>query len=65
MFQKLKKLLERPFIRGYGSVLNCFGNSYKKPSDFILSKSDTEALASDWKSIGADFKSVLKSAPKV
>lgn len=53
--------LNNDFFRGLGSVMSLAGNSFsnKKIAKKILGRSDSEALASDWNSIGNDLSGAL------
>ena len=43
------------FFDGVASVFDITGSLYSKKVDEILSRSDTDALRSDWEAIGKDF----------
>ena len=45
----------RAFLDGAASVLDLVGTLYSNRMNEILSRSDTDALRSDWEAIGKDF----------
>lgn len=55
---KFKKFLSALF--GAGSIFNINGN-YNTNNIYTPYKSDSEALASDWKNVMGDFKRIIKS----
>lgn len=51
--------LDNPILLGVGSTLNVTGNFYS--FEKYLSKSDEDAIASDWQEVGMDFWDILSS----
>jgi len=49
----------RDFFKGIGSLFDLSGGLHNPNVHSILNRTNQEALASDWKSIGEDFKAVF------
>lgn len=45
----------RAFLDGMASAFDITGSFYSKKTNEILSRSDADALRSDWEAIGKDF----------
>ena len=52
------------FITGLGSVFNIYGNYYKSGNAQFSSKTDQEALKSDWDCTGEDIFNAVKRHSK-
>lgn len=47
------------FLRGFGSVLDLGGTSFRSQPTFRRRESDGAALKSDWEAIGRDFRKAM------
>jgi hypothetical protein len=58
----LGQSLNTDFFRGLGSVMSLAGDSFsnEKIAKKVLGRSDSEALTSDWNSIGNDLSGALR-----
>jgi hypothetical protein len=54
----------RAFLDGAASVLDLMGTLYSSRMDEILSRSDSDALRSDWEAVGKDFLILEKPEEK-
>ena len=62
MWKMLKKLLpSKHFLKGMGSVFDLSGSCYSEDIQRILNRTDAEAIASDWESVGNSFRKVLRN----
>lgn len=52
----LKRNIMTDFLKGFGSVLNLFPNDEENPIKTSESISDTDAISSDWKTVGDDLR---------
>ncbi len=57
--KKNLKTIVNSFLRGFGSVLDISGISYKTNIQKYTSKTDAEAIASDWRAVGDDMRKAM------
>jgi hypothetical protein len=58
------RIIRHPFLHGMGSVMDLAGTAQSLPRRALSGmEADRRAMASDWKAVGGDFRSVLKANP--